>query len=372
MIRDRLSENERAKWAGAAVTLIQGVYLDESRACFEWALDCFAQIHGPSHDFISVTTNGIGDVLQALNELEGMREYFEYARRSDTAVYRHVLRHPSATVRSQFQFEHFLRYDEAHYGPDHPKVAITLTNIGHMLREASDLEEAREHFEWALKIDEAAYGSEHQQAAIRLNNLGRVLRKLGDLAGARQCYERALRIDTAVYGSEHPNMAVRLNNLGRLLQDEGDLISARTHYKQAWEIFHQCYGDSIQRHRPYRRIWTPWKRLSERKLLISFQRDERSSVRPHRSDHCCLGLYRCPKASSTNQFRFVKSSPKVVTVNFYQFLNHHGHSHPWGLSLAAGPWTPGARSTPGPGAGGPERPDPGSPAASKATWRARR
>ena len=92
---------------------------------------------------------------------------------------------------------------EAAYGPDHPEVARTLTNLGLVLRGLGDLAGARAHQERALRINEAAYGPDHSSVAITLTSLGLVLRDLGDLAGARAQQERALRINEAAYSPDH-------------------------------------------------------------------------------------------------------------------------------------------------------------------------
>ena len=76
--------------------------------------------------------------------------------------------------------------------------------------------EAQQAFERALRIDEAAFGPDHPNVAIRVSNLGSVLKALGELSEARQCYERALRIFTAFLGDDHPNTVTVRNNLKSL------------------------------------------------------------------------------------------------------------------------------------------------------------
>jgi len=69
---------------------------------------------------------------------------------------------------------------EAAYGPDHPRVAITLTNLGDVQRQLGELPAARTTLERALAIAEAAYGPDHPEVAIPLTNLGLVQRELRD------------------------------------------------------------------------------------------------------------------------------------------------------------------------------------------------
>ena len=87
---------------------------------------------------------------------------------------------------------------------------------------------AQAAFERALRIDEAVYGPEHPKVATDVNNLGSVLWALGDLAGAKVAFERALRIDEAVYGPAHPEdedarAALRLQ-LRKLLAEDATVV----------------------------------------------------------------------------------------------------------------------------------------------------
>ncbi|MDQ3930560.1 MAG: tetratricopeptide repeat protein, partial [Chloroflexota bacterium] len=94
----------------------------------------------------------------------------------------------------------------------------------------------------ALAICEAVYGPDHPTVAIRLSNLGLVLQDLGDLQGARSNLERALAIDQAVYGPEHPAVAANLFNLGALLVESGELKEAAFLLKKAQSIYFRYLG----------------------------------------------------------------------------------------------------------------------------------
>ena len=75
------------------------------------------------------------------------------------------------------------------------------------------LAEARPLAERAVAIDEAVYGPDHPEVAIDLSNLATILLDLGQLAEARSLVERALAIDEAVYGPDHPTVATLRANL---------------------------------------------------------------------------------------------------------------------------------------------------------------
>ncbi len=55
-------------------------------------------------------------------------------------------------------------------------------------------------------IDETAHGPDHPNVAISLSNLALVLRDLGE-PGARPLLDRALRISETAHGPDHPTTA---------------------------------------------------------------------------------------------------------------------------------------------------------------------
>jgi tetratricopeptide (TPR) repeat protein len=138
--------------------------------------------------------------------------------------------------------ERALRIDEAVYGPEHPEVAICVSNLGSALYYLGDYAGAKVALERALRISEAALGQEHPYVATDLSNLGNVLRDLGDYAGAKAALERALRIDEAALGQEHPNVAIRLSNLGNVLRDLGEYAAAKVALERAVIIFEAALG----------------------------------------------------------------------------------------------------------------------------------
>ena len=84
---------------------------------------------------------------------------------------------------------------------------------------SSDL--ARPLAEQALIISEAALGPDHPTVAIRLSNLALIIRRLGHLEEARPLAERAVAISEAALGPDHPDVAIRLNNLAAIVADLG-------------------------------------------------------------------------------------------------------------------------------------------------------
>ena len=124
-----------------------------------------------------------------------------------------------------------------------PTVAAFLCNqVGLYLQARAQFVDAKPYYERALAIREAVLGPEHPDTATSLNNLGYLLQAQGDLAGAKPYFERALAICEAVLGPEHPDTATSLNNLGALLQDQGDLAGAKPYFERALAICEAVLG----------------------------------------------------------------------------------------------------------------------------------
>ena len=267
VVRDRLAEDDRSRWAEAAVALLTSAYPYQendvatwptaarllphalaaaghteelevtpeatgfllyqaasylrvraefagARAVYERSLAIGEKVYGPNHSNVASIVNNLGNVLQQQGDPEGARAYYQRA----LAIYEEV------------------------HGPEHPSVATVVNNLGEVARGQGDLEGARTHFERALAIDEKAYDPDHPEVATDVHNLGIVLQTQGDLRRARTHYQRALAIDEKAYGRDHPNVAVIVNSLAGVLRDVGDLEEARTHYQRALAIDEKAYG----------------------------------------------------------------------------------------------------------------------------------
>jgi tetratricopeptide (TPR) repeat protein len=112
-----------------------------------------------------------------------------------------------------------LELTEAAYGPDHPEVAATLTNLGGAWRELGQPAKARELHERALRINEREFGPDHPQVAIILTSLGNAWTELGQPAKARELYERALRIFHAHFPGGHPTIDGLTRNMRAVAPD---------------------------------------------------------------------------------------------------------------------------------------------------------
>jgi tetratricopeptide (TPR) repeat protein len=135
-----------------------------------------------------------------------------------------------------------LAIDETGYGPDHPRRATGLNNLAQMLQDTGRLAEAEPLMRRALAIDEASYGPAHPNVARDLSNLAQLLSATNRLAEAEPLMRRALAINEVSYGPDHPQVATVLNNLAQLLKAANRLAEAEPLMRRALAIFETSYG----------------------------------------------------------------------------------------------------------------------------------
>ena len=143
-----------------------------------------------------------------------------------------------------------LAAQEKQFGPEHPKVARSASDLGLYLRNLGDREGAAEHLARALKIDRKTLGATDPLVAQDLENLasvapaehalplyrkaaecsdagisarnwgkaGDLLAASGDKKAAVDAYRRALAKEETASGVNHPRIAVRLNDLAQVLE----------------------------------------------------------------------------------------------------------------------------------------------------------
>ena len=138
--------------------------------------------------------------------------------------------------------ERALRINEREFGPDHPQVASTLSNLGVAWRHLGQPAKARELHERALRIKEREFGPDHPQVASTLSNLGNAWSDLGQPAKARELHERALRIKEREFGPDHPQVAITLSNLGNAWSELGQPAKARELHERALRIKEREFG----------------------------------------------------------------------------------------------------------------------------------
>jgi tetratricopeptide (TPR) repeat protein len=117
-----------------------------------------------------------------------------------------------------------LEIEEASLGPNHPDVAIFLSNLANLLQATNRLAEAEPLIRRALASDETSLGPNHPNVAIRLNNLAQLLKATNHLAEAEPLMRRGVKIlltFMARTGHEHPQLQLVVSNYSALLRAMG-------------------------------------------------------------------------------------------------------------------------------------------------------
>ncbi|MEV5409427.1 FxSxx-COOH system tetratricopeptide repeat protein [Thermopolyspora sp. NPDC052614] len=151
-----------------------------------------------------------------------------------------------------------------HHCADGDLVAEDLVHLGRVLREQSDLPGAREVTERALRLREDAHGHDDPKAAEYADLLGIILWRLGDLEGSLRAHERSLRTLTAAYGPDHPEVATCRKHLGVVCRDLGRLLDAERHLESAAAIMTREFGDEhLETMTVLVRLWDVRRRLGD-------------------------------------------------------------------------------------------------------------
>jgi nucleoside phosphorylase/Tfp pilus assembly protein PilF len=267
VVKERLSPEKQGEYAEHAVQKLSARFPgnpDDVKTwseCRKWLDHALQAIdHAAAQDSAARASgallNQVGIYLTANNTLGKAEEVLVRALRimeatngPDHPEVAIVLTNLGAVAREQGSLpearrllERALRIEEEASEPSHGEVARTLTNLGLVARDERHLAEARWFLERALRIEEAVYKPDHPKIARTLTDLGLVVRDQGNLAEARRLLERALRIEEAAYGSNHPEVARTLTNFGVVAHAQGELTEARRLLERALQIFEAAYG----------------------------------------------------------------------------------------------------------------------------------
>ncbi|WP_169594403.1 tetratricopeptide repeat protein [Antrihabitans stalactiti] len=139
--------------------------------------------------------------------------------------------------------ERALRIAETTYGPRHVNVAVTLERLGNAWFDLGRPDISRDMHERALQIKEHFYGVDHVEIATNLGELGGAWTFLGEPDKARIFYERVLVIQEREYGPDHPDVAITLDNLGIAWRKLAQPDTARSMLERALQIQERAFGD---------------------------------------------------------------------------------------------------------------------------------
>lgn len=125
-----------------------------------------------------------------------------------------------------------LIYQKLH-GNEHPKLALTNSNMGFAYLQLELFGDAVNNFETSLKIWEKIYPGAHQAKAFTLYSLGQTYSKMGNAPAAEGYYKRALEMYRQTYGAKHSDISQVLNDYGFLELSERKYDQAILHFQEA-------------------------------------------------------------------------------------------------------------------------------------------
>ena len=127
-------------------------------------------------------------------------------------------------------------------GPDHPKTADALNDLGFIFQKIGNYAKAEPLYQEALRIRQKVLGPEHSDTANSLNNLASLYWAMGEYVKAEPLLKEALGIRQKVFGSGHPDTAQSLNNLAELYQAMGEYAKAEPLLQEALRIRQKVLG----------------------------------------------------------------------------------------------------------------------------------
>jgi tetratricopeptide (TPR) repeat protein len=226
MTRDRMTEDQRRMWAGAAARLVAGAFAFDSADAATWPVAAQVLPHALAAATHAQSAGVPVEITCALLDRAGrfLNRFARYAQAKDL-------------------LDRAMALSRRAYGDESPRVSAIANDLGRVLARLGQRDLARQHFEWALAIDRNAYGDADPHAASVMNNYANVLQAGGQLESARENLEAALAIFEQAYGAAHPKVAALLNNLGCLHQSAGDHASAVELFERALGVAAGALGD---------------------------------------------------------------------------------------------------------------------------------
>jgi tetratricopeptide (TPR) repeat protein len=135
-----------------------------------------------------------------------------------------------------------LQIEERHLGRSHPRLVVTLQNIGTLLAD-EDPSGAAPFLTRALALAEESYGHEHPQVSSVLQHLGDLHLSREEYTDAERCHRDALAIADRVLGPVNAAVAQRASALAATLVKLGREREGLEQYERALSIQERTLGE---------------------------------------------------------------------------------------------------------------------------------
>ena len=184
------------------------------------------------------------------NNLKLARLYFTRALAIDSGSPKaltgmgEVLRQQGHFEEAESLFREALEMREALFGPDHPKVALTVNNLALVHRRQAHYRRAEPLFHRALSIRRTQLGKEHVSVAISLFGLAGLLHRTDRRRPALDAYEEALALFRTHLGRHHSFVARTQMGIGSVHLDLGNSDAAAESLRTGFDRVRRIHSDS--------------------------------------------------------------------------------------------------------------------------------
>ena len=103
---------------------------------------------------------------------------------------------------------------------------VNLHNLGRITRERKDYVKAEEYYRRAIAIVEKAFGPENPRLAITLNGIANIYRAKGEYAKSLEAHLQVLSISEKTKGPYHPFTLLSLGNIAKTYAAQGNIAEA--------------------------------------------------------------------------------------------------------------------------------------------------
>jgi len=148
----------------------------------------------------------------------------------------------ASDAEAELFYQQALEIHKQQPGPEHPEVAITLSNLASLYWDQTRYDLAEPLLLRSLSILEQALGPNHSDVATSLNVLALLYKAQNRYAQAEPIFLRALSIRERVLGPEHPVVASTLNDLAMLYYNEDKYAQAEPLFIRALAIRERVLG----------------------------------------------------------------------------------------------------------------------------------
>ena len=137
-------------------------------------------------------------------------------------------------------YEEGLKIAEAHFGEQHPMVAIGYGNLGNNYQALNRLEDSERTLRRTVELMPQAFGPQHPYVARAKNSLAQTLTLRGDWEGGRATIAEGMSLARSIEPDGGPETRRLLETRAAIAAHEGDLDAARLDMQRLVDVAEQA------------------------------------------------------------------------------------------------------------------------------------